>query len=286
MVDKYESYLKNLPVIPEVATRIMRIAEDKLDISFKELEEIIKVDPGLTIKILRIANSALYARQREIKSLQMAITLLGFKNIKSLVLLVTASNTFARYKKTAFYQSFWKHSILSAFLAKHIALRCNKKEQSEEVFLCALLHSIGRVAFFNSDQEKYQSIIVEAESSGLDLEKLEKEAYGVDHKELGASILEGWNFPDLYVDVARENESENITSIHKTLIIIVSVASLLVGIHILKNCSPARQNLLEALFKHTSLKDSDLDYYQHDFIGDLKKDPMFQECQALFGISS
>ena len=103
MVDKYESYLKNLPVMPEVATRVMRIAEDKLDISFKELEEIIKLDPGLTVKILRIANSALYARQREIKSLQMAITLLGFKNIKSLVLLVAASNTFARYKKTAFY---------------------------------------------------------------------------------------------------------------------------------------------------------------------------------------
>jgi len=286
VVDKYESYLKNLPVMPEVATRIMRIAEDKLDISFKELEEIIKVDPGLTVKILRIANSALYARQREIKSLQMAITLLGFKNIKSLVLLVTASNTFAKHKKTAFYQSFWKHSILSAFFAKHIALRCNKKEQSEEVFLGAMLHSIGRVAFFNSDQEKYQSIAAEAENSVLDLEKLEKEAYGMDHKELGASILKGWNFPDLYVDVARENESENITSVHKALIIIVSVASLLVDIHILKKFSPARQNLLTNLFRHTSLKESDLDYYQHNFIADLKKDSMFQECQALFGISS
>ncbi|MQY76409.1 MAG: HDOD domain-containing protein [Spirochaeta sp.] len=285
MVDNYESYLKNLPVIPEVATRIMRITEDKLDISFKELEDIIKVDPGLTVKILRIANSALYARQREIKSLQMAITLLGFKNIKSLVMLVTASNVFTRYKKTAFYQSFWKHSILSAFLAKHIALRCNKKEQSEEVFLGALLHCIGRVAFFNSDQEKYQSVAAEAESSGVELEKLEKEAYGMDHKELGGSILKGWNFPDLYVDIARENETENITSVHKALVIIVSAATLIVDVHILKNYRPARKELLGSLFKHTALKESDLDYYKHDVMGDLKKDPMFQECQALFGIT-
>ena len=121
MDKNYEQYMKDLPVIPEVAFKIMRIAEDKLDISFHELENIIKVDPGLTAKILKIANSALYARQREIKSLQMSITLLGFANIKSLVLLVSATNTFAKFKKTKFYQRFWKHTILTAFLAKHIA---------------------------------------------------------------------------------------------------------------------------------------------------------------------
>ena len=81
----YEKFMKQLPVIPEVATKIMGIAEDGSEISFQELENIIKVDPGLTTKILRVANSAMYARQREIKNLQMAITLLGLKNIKSLV---------------------------------------------------------------------------------------------------------------------------------------------------------------------------------------------------------
>jgi len=108
----------------------------------------------------------------------------------------------------------------------------------------------------------------------------------MDHKKLGASNLKGWNFPDLYVDVARENESENITSVHEALIIIVSVASLLVDIHILENHNPARQNLLANLFRHTSLKESDMDYYQHNFIADLRKDPPFRECQVLFGISS
>ena len=128
----YSQYLKNLPVMPEVAAKILSMAEHNLDISFKELEEIIRVDPGLTAKILKIANSALYARQREIKSLQMAITLLGFKNIKSLVMLITASNTFTKYKKTSFYQYFWKSSILSSFFAKHITLRCGRKGLAEE----------------------------------------------------------------------------------------------------------------------------------------------------------
>ena len=103
---KYENYLRNLPVVPDVAAKILSIAEDKIEISFKELENIIIVDPGLSAKILKVANSALYARQKEIKTLQMAITLLGFKNIKSLVMLVSASNVFAKFSKTRFYQLY------------------------------------------------------------------------------------------------------------------------------------------------------------------------------------
>ena len=94
-----KDYLKNiynLPVIPEVALKVMNIAESGLDISFTELESIIKVDPGLSAKILKVANSALYARRSEIKSLQTAITMLGFKNIRSLILLVTASSFFQK----------------------------------------------------------------------------------------------------------------------------------------------------------------------------------------------
>ena len=80
-MDTFEIYLKHLPVMPAVSQKILQHAEGGEDISFKELEDLIKLDPGLTAKILKVANSALYARQREITTLQMAITLLGLKNI-------------------------------------------------------------------------------------------------------------------------------------------------------------------------------------------------------------
>ncbi len=286
MTDKYVKYLRNLPVIPEVAAKILSIAENKLDISFKELENIIKMDPGLTAKILKIANSALYARQREITSLQMAITLLGFKNIKSLVLLVTASNTFARFKKTEFYQEFWKNSILTAFAAKRIALRTGKKDQAEEVFLAALLHHIGQVAFFNVDQEQYQQLYYRAREESRPIEIFEKETFGLDYRELGASILQEWNFPELYVDVAREHKSENVTSRHKALIMIVSVAALAVEIYLLDHHSQAQEELLARIIPYTDLTESDLSYYRDHFMQDLRDDDLFQECQELFGIKS
>ena len=208
---KYEKYLKQLPVIPDVAAKIMSMADGASDISFKELEDTIKVDPGLTAKIPRVANSALYARQREIKSLQMAITLLGLKNIKSLVLLVTASNLMPQLTKKGFYQMFWKHSICTAFLARHITLRCNQKDVADEAFLGGLIHDIGQAAFFNADQARYEQLIDSLATNQAKITDLEREAYGVDHRDLGASILQKWFFPNIFVDIAKEHISPNIT---------------------------------------------------------------------------
>jgi HD-like signal output (HDOD) protein len=64
----FDKYLNALPVMPDIAAKIVSIPEDNINISFKDLEELIKVDPGLTTKILKVANSAMYARQTEITS--------------------------------------------------------------------------------------------------------------------------------------------------------------------------------------------------------------------------
>ena len=281
---KYEKFLKNLPVIPEVATKIMSMAEDKLDISFKELENIIKLDPGLTTKILKVANSALYARQREIKSLQMAITLLGFKNIKSLVLLVTASNMFLELNKKEFFQVFWSHSINTAFLSKHIAMRTGKKEIADESFLGGMLHDIGQTAFFNTDQEGYLEIIEQSKKDNRRIEEMEEARFGMNHKHLGASILEKWYFPDLYVDLAREHESLNITSKYKTIIIIVSAADLISKILGFGFGSPDKETLFAQLQPHIGLNDADMEYYKNDFLKDLSEDSLYKECESLFGL--
>jgi HD-like signal output (HDOD) protein len=284
MSEGFEKYLKNMPIMPDVATKILSIAEDRLEISFKELEDIIKIDPGLTAKILKIANSAIYARQREIKSLQTAITLLGFKNLKSLVLLVTASGAFARYKQDPFFQTFWKHSILSAFLARHMAIRCNRKDASEECFVAGLLDDIGQVAFYNAGRERYQPVIGALIEGRTAVEQIEQEIYGVDHRIVGAALLKSWSFPDLYVDTAREHLSLNVTSAHKALIFIVSAADLMGDLIRVGSLDSDSQRLMDELIPRTELTDNDIQYYQSSFLADMQKDPLFLECRGLFGI--
>jgi len=281
---EYEQYLKALPVIPEVAAKIVRIAEDKLDMSFRELENIIKVDPGLTAKILKVANSALYARQREIKSLQMAITLMGFKNIKSLVLLVSASGLFPKHRKTPFYGKFWGHSVRTAFMAKHIVLRSGQTEMAEETFLGGLLHDIGQIAFLNADPDLYQSVIQEAAARGIPLEEHERERFGAHHRELGAGVLQKWYFPDLYVDIAREHGTPNMTSPHKRTIVIVTVADIISRQMGFGFEAVEKDGILPRMIAQADLSERDVEYYRGPYFEDLQGDAFFQECKGLFAL--
>jgi HD-like signal output (HDOD) protein len=245
-VQDYVERLRDLPIMPEVAAKVVAASGGGLDMSFKDLESIIKVDPGLTAKILKIANSALYARQREIKSLQTAITLLGFKNIKSLVLLLTASNLFPRMRRTPFHRAFWRRSLLSAFLSRGLAVRCARGDLAEELFIAGLL-----------------------------------QLFGVNHRVLGGALLERWNFPGLYADTAREHGTLNITSAHKPLIILVSTASLVADCIDLGSVSPSRQELFTQLLPYTCLGGSELPSLARAYEAELAGDKLFQEFQGL-----
>ncbi len=283
-MNDYAKYLKSMPVVPDVATKILSIAEDKLEISFRELEDTIKVDPGLSTKILKVANSALYARQKQVQNLQMAITLLGFKNIKSLVLLVTASNMFSKHKSSSFYQFFWKHSVLNAFMAKHMAHRTGNKPIADECFLAGLLHDIGQVALYNADTGKYARVLMLAGEQSIRISAVENDLYGTNHKEVGGKVLREWNFPELYVAAAEEHGTANITSSNKKAVLLISIADFLTSNTDIYAKHPLDVGLMEDIVRQTSMNGEDVDYYQNSFIEDVREDPLFNECRALFQI--
>ena len=282
---RFEQYVKDVPVIPAVAAKVLSIAEGGLNISFRELENIIKMDPGLTARILKIANSAQYARQREITQLQSAITLLGFKTIRSVVLLVTASGMFSRVRNTKFYREHWYHSLLTAFLAKLIAVTCRAREISEEAFLAGLFHDIGRVPLYASDPARYEGIIARSRGERRLLRDVEAETLGTDHQQLGAAILDQWSFPPVYVDTAAEHDSVNITSPHKSIIIMVSVANCTADLATGEERIPQRVELLSRLVPYSCLKQEDVDAFVKDLPGALRRDPLFAECLGLYGVS-
>jgi putative nucleotidyltransferase with HDIG domain len=282
---KFELYLQKLPVIPEVATKIMGIAEEGKHISFQQLEDIIKIDPGLTAKILKVANSALYARQREISTLQMAITLLGFKNIKSLVILTSASTLFTKGPSSSFYEHFWRHSVMSAFLTRELLTRNFSNLSADEGFLAGLLHDIGQVAMYHADPQNYQVIFENRETAGSLMREMEKEYFDVTHKEIGEKVLSRWNFPQVFIDTAKEHGMVNITSEHRTFILAVSIADILADSLVFGSVAPAKQELLENFMQYTDLAEKEIEYFKTEFREKLTEDPLFKECQHLFQFS-
>ena len=285
LVDTFLDRAKDLPVMPEVASKVMNLKEGGKEISFKELEAIIKVDPGLMSRVLKIANSALYARQREITSLQMAITLLGFNNIRNLVLLLTASSMFPKMRKSGFHSGFWQHSILSAFLARGIAVRCQNAAGAEEAFISGLLHDIGQAVLYNSNPELYEQALEAEKLGSMTLETIEDQMFGANHRQIGGALLKRWNFPELYADAAEEHESLNIGSPHKNAIIVVSVADLFAEKITDSGLRPMKAALLAQLLPYTCLAGMDPDALPKGYSEELARDPLYQEYQRLFGVA-
>jgi len=281
-MEKFDKYIKDLPIIPDVASKIMAIADDNFDISFKELEDIIMIDPMLTARILKVANSAMYSRQSEIANLQVAIGLLGFKNIKSLVLLITASQFSKELKPSEYMTNFWRHSIATAFIAKHIMHRKKDRANEEIAFVAGLLHDIGQAVLFQSDPSLYAELLKSMEGLDEAVELAERRFYQTDHREIGASLLDSWNFPDVYVDAAKEHNTLNINSKYKKLVLTVTLADILSDYIGYGQKEGSREDLLKNVLVLTNHSEEDLEYFKSTYLDIFEEDPLFKECQRLF----
>ncbi|MBN2659443.1 MAG: HDOD domain-containing protein [Spirochaetales bacterium] len=279
----FEKYASQLPIIPEVASRILSIGENNLDFSFKDLEEIISLDPMLTSRILKVANSALYARQKEITTLQMAIGLLGFKNIKSLVLLITASQFSRQFNSDPFFNDFWKHSIVTAFVVREIYNRNKDRVHQDIAFTLALLHDIGKVALFNSDPEAYRTVMKDAErGDGSSYCDLEEKYLGANHLEVGAEIMCLWHFPDIFADAAGLHGKRDMDSPDEAIIRNISIADYIAGKLGYGTEEEKRIDDPLSLLDGTDVDQADLDYFLREYEALMIEDPLFLECEKLF----
>ncbi len=273
--------LKDLPIMPQVATRILQIHEDSFQISFKELESIVSVDPALTARVLKISNSALYARQREITNLQQALTLLGFNTIRSLVILVSASNIFGRSGNRTYEVYLWKHLLITAFCARHLAMKKSMEQKKDDAFIAGLLHDIGRIIMSNSLPEKNNRFLKDLRSGEGPMLALEEKHFSYNHQEAGKYVLEKWNFPDELIDCAEQHHSRNITSKHKSMVIIVGLANLYSKALMGETIGAEETALKEFYGKSLNITPEEDAYYMTDFLKDLEEDELYKTSAVL-----
>ncbi|AHC15725.1 HDOD domain-containing protein [Salinispira pacifica] len=283
-MSSYSAIMKSLPIMPDTAVRVINLANDESDIDFRDLEDIIKVDSGLTSKVLRVANSSLYAREGLIADLHTAISMLGFKNIRNLVVLVTASSVFHRNTVSTFFRKYWKHGIISAFAAREVARKVNRVDLAEEAFLAALLSNIGQAALFYHNREEYEEIYRRWISEGESLVELEELSFGTNHRLVGSEILKNWNFPDLYAHAAREHLRENITSPHKMLIIIVSTGNFLAENYLFRLTHPRSLGELKHYFPLMGLTPAGIQGLQQQVQNGMENDSLYAGVKDLFGL--
>jgi len=192
----------DIPPLPAIATRIINGCINE-QVNNKQLAELIKHDLALTSKVLSLINSSFYSLDDHIDDLSHAISLLGRKTIRNLVLSISIYNTFTPKGKKDEKQlaAFWQHSLACATTAETLA-KISGYPQTEEAFIGGLLHDIGKLIAFIRFPEEFGLFLNQVQeqnkSGGSDTPPLELEdkILGISHHQLGKWTAERWNFPE------------------------------------------------------------------------------------------
>jgi len=197
--------IKELPPLPGVAARIMKLAADPLADATK-LSAIVEMDPMLTTQVIRWASSSLYGYKGKISSVKDAINrVLGYQFVFDLVLGLSALSPLkAPAEGVIGTRFFWTHALASTHLmsALNKLIPSEHKFEEQTVFFVALMHNIGFPLLGDQFKNEFEALSNLAEANpSLSLPKLEKFAFGVDHCELGSWLLKTWNMPSAVVDV-------------------------------------------------------------------------------------
>jgi len=214
-------YAAYIPPLPMVVNSIMRFDTSSKDASSQSLENIIAPDKGIAGEILRVANSTFYGRSGKVQSLKDAITLLGLKAVRNLVIFLSTKGLIASLKGDVFKKYLHEYPIVAALVAQDLVRPLGAKEKPEEVFLAGLFHRIGMTVLALKYRREYEQLLNEWKPE-FDLPQMELARFQIDQLELGRIVCEKWNLPSRSVFVASRHGKTLDTSVQMFPIVVIA----------------------------------------------------------------
>lgn len=195
---KTELVLKNvynLPAISGAMQEVSRLLDDP-STNTDSLSKTIGKDQGLATKILSIANSPLYGLSRKVTTIEFAILIIGFQDIKNIVIALSMVESFKGKTDKFFNQKdFWLHSIIVANASRKMALDLGFRIGGE-AFIAGLLHDLSIPVIHKYFHSHFIKIVDNVNSNEMSFLEAEKLALGFTHAEIGALLVEKWNLAE------------------------------------------------------------------------------------------
>ncbi len=211
------------PTMLTISLEIDRLVRDP-NTSAAQIGRVIRLDPALTGKVLKIANSAIYATRHRIVSLQQAIARLGFSEIRRITMSIAVINSFKNYFVD--YDKFWVHSITTAYLATALNRKTSRKANEDELYINGLLHDIGVLVLDQYFTTIYKKVFEIAVKRRFDLPLVENKILGINHAEVGSFLLNRWKLPENVVNVVlNHHQPQNLDPEYDTLGKIIYLAN-------------------------------------------------------------
>ncbi len=192
-----------LPTMPQVVALLMtELNREEPDL--RKVSQLINTDPGLTTRVLQLANSAFFQLSRKVGSVSEALAVLGLTHIRSLVSVASLSGAFKAVPGMDLDQ-FWRYSIDVARISRSLAGVVHQNQGT--AFTAGLIHSVGELVMHMGMPEEMRPI--DEVVGAIDPERgaVERRIVGFDFGQVGAGLARAWHFPEQIVDALQHQQA-------------------------------------------------------------------------------
>lgn len=216
----------SLPAMSKMVIEISKLLDDPRTNNIA-LEKLISKDQGIASKVLAIANSPLYGLRRKVSTIDFAILVIGFSEMKSIVLALSVMEALQiKSGKNFDHLQFWRHSTIIGAASRRIMedLGFNK---GGEVLMAGLLHDMGIGVIFKFFRKEFDLIFEDVHSNNIPLKDAQIKHLGYTHQEIGTIICENWNLPEHLCDSILHHENPSASKNNKLVPAVVHLADYL-----------------------------------------------------------
>lgn len=186
--------------LPDIYLRLKAVLDDP-NSSIVDMIAVIRQDPGMTARLLRMVNSAFFGQPVKIETVDRAVNLLGTQQIHDLALSTSVTEVFSKvHNRVINMEKYWYASVRCGVTSRLIAYRC-KILDSERLFVAGLLQDIGHLIMYTALPDEMTAILQQANNDIARVASLEQEQLGFDFTDVGAEMMHAWNFPDSLIEI-------------------------------------------------------------------------------------
>ncbi|MEZ5355410.1 MAG: HDOD domain-containing protein [Bryobacteraceae bacterium] len=188
--------INRLPAFSPVLNKLIASMADE-NVSFAHLGDLVEKDTVLAGNVLRLVNSAAYARRGTVNSVRHGVSILGLAKLRNAAM----TWSLARMWNSAKFATGWSakefnlHGVATAVLGDLLVAE-TEVEYPEGAFAAGLLQNMGMLLVAAALPEEYEQIRVLYCEGSRPYVECEREVIGVSHQELSEETLRHWNLPN------------------------------------------------------------------------------------------
>jgi HD-like signal output (HDOD) protein len=220
--------IRNLPTLPDVVMEILRLCDDP-NTSTRQIAQLIEKDPVLTTKVLKLVNSSYFGLSKELFSINQALVLIGYNNLKSMVMSASMLQVFNQDSRVGSFsrKALWKHSVGVGIGARFMARRFHIGDP-EQIFVAGLIHDVGKVIIDWYFHSQFVQIIDLVDREHCWIREAENRVLQVTHEEIGSYLASRWNLPDMLKEGIAHHHQPSLSTEHAATAALIQLSDALI----------------------------------------------------------